>query len=225
MTQIVGQHRNHPRFNQLIMLVHPGLAARWRFVAICIVIAISGAIIWTNDDISHHASAYLPDMPTTFLTSRCSATCADDPFAKHGMMYWGNEAKETRWVPFPPSADSPIRRTKDIDAKGSGAWETDVEVLKYASPAYTLAVKEQDEETMGWARGKVVLFIGKFFAASLKLDALPTLNYLHAQVLGKLIVPVVLQDGLITHPSHCSRGESLGWTVVSETRGAKGDRL
>jgi hypothetical protein len=166
MTQMRRTASQSLAVQSFIMLVHPGLAARWKFVAICLVIAISGAIIWTNDDISQHASAYLPDMPTTFLTSRCSATCADDPFAKHGMMYWGNEATETRWVPFPSSADSPIRRTKDIDAKGSGAWETDVEVLKYASPAYTLAVKDQDEETMGWARGKVVLFIGKFFLAA-----------------------------------------------------------
>jgi hypothetical protein len=142
------------------MLLRPATSTRWRVLAIALVTASAAAILWNNEDMTNQAAAYLPDMPSSFLTSRCSTTCAPDPFAKHGMMYWGNEMKYTRWIPFPPSAEGPIRRTKEIDARGKEAWEMDMEVLAHAAPAYTLAVKEQVDEKVGWARGKVVLVVG-----------------------------------------------------------------
>jgi hypothetical protein len=55
----------------------------------------------------------------------------------------------------------PVLRTKEITkAGGTAAWANMTEALELAVPAYTKAIKAKDEETVGWARGKLALFVG-----------------------------------------------------------------
>ncbi len=97
--------------------------------------------------------------------SACPAACLDDPYVRPGMVLWGKDqlGKETRYVPFPSggAAGLPAMRTTELDAGGTAYWGNTTEALALAVPAYTQAVKAKDEETVGFARGKIALFIGE----------------------------------------------------------------
>lgn len=77
------------------------------------------------------------------------------------MVLWDSDPRKTRWAPFPHNDDLPIMRTQDLDQGGTPYWANNTEALEMAVPAFTMAIKDRDEEMVSWARGKVALFVGE----------------------------------------------------------------
>jgi hypothetical protein len=80
------------------------------------------------------------------------------------MVLWGKDqfGKETQYVPFPPSAGHlPVMRTKELDRGGTAYWSNTTEALSLAVPRYTQAIKDKEEDIVGFARNKLALFIGE----------------------------------------------------------------
>ena len=77
---------------------------------------------------------------------------------------WGKDqfGKETRYVPFPSEGGRlPVMRTKELDQGGTAYWSNTSEAMQLAVPGYTQAIKNKEEDVVGFARNKIALFIGE----------------------------------------------------------------
>jgi hypothetical protein len=78
------------------------------------------------------------------------------------MILWSTDPRKTQYVPFPPSLGQLGKmRTRELDGGGTAYWGNDTEARELAVPAFTMGVKERDEEFVGFARGKIALLVGE----------------------------------------------------------------
>lgn len=93
------------------------------------------------------------------LPPSCQSSCPADPFAQPGMVHWGANKTETRWLPFeraPTSEDDPTRVVPSGLASLGLASSPAVE----PAPAWARAMDEGRWDVVDWARGKSILLIG-----------------------------------------------------------------
>ncbi|KZO90796.1 hypothetical protein CALVIDRAFT_375087 [Calocera viscosa TUFC12733] len=99
--------------------------------------------------------------PLQFSWPATPQGCPYDPYRAPGMIHWGQQANETRWVPFPTEAEAfdpepRLARLEELDVALGGLEEGEMDELG-AGERLMLDIVHGGGE---WAEGKNVLIIG-----------------------------------------------------------------